>query len=254
MKNNSNLLFEYLDNKEKSTPLSLRINQNNEDLQNYCHQQQMRQRFAKNNFDGFLYDEVLEFLLFYIFPHIDTRPIAKSLLSKFDSFSRVLDASIDELADVEGMGLNSAIALKAMRNALSYYFEDYIRKEKEQILTLSGLERYLRAKIGGKNNEVLVVIHLNAINVVIHSEIINEGTITQIIVMPRRIVETALKHNTASVIIGHNHPGGIAEPSQEDIELTIEIKKFLLLIEIELIEHMIISDYDFYSFSKEGML
>lgn len=208
----------------------------------------MRLKFAKSGFHGFHDYEVLEFLLFFIFPRIDTKDIAKNLLKRFHSFHKVLDATIDEIAEVPGMGTNSAISLKAMRNALHYYFEDRVISKTEKITNISGLVKYLQSAIGGYHNEVLFVIYLNSQNDIVHKEIIAEGTNQNAIAYPRKVVESALKYRSTGVILAHNHPGGNCQPSQEDINLTNEIKKNLNVFEINLMDHIIIGENDYYSF------
>ncbi len=204
------------------------------------HRERLRKRFAKNRFDGFHDYEVLEFLLTFIFARIDVKPLAKELLKRFGSFSKVLDASIDDLQEVDGMGEASAISLVGFREVIAYYFQDKVLADTKQISTMTGLVEMLRASIGQKENEVLFAIFL--------------GTPTQASAFPRKVVQESILAKATSVILSHNHPGGIAEPSESDIFITQEIKKALALLDIDLQEHIILADREYFSFKRAGLV
>lgn len=218
------------------------------------HRQRLRERFAKSGFEGFHDYEVLEFLLTFIFRQGDVKPVAKSLIKEFGSFSSVLDASTSELSKVKGMGENSSLAVVAMRNALKYYFADLAESQRIQLTKRSELIDFLRSQIGYRQNEVLFAVFLNAKNEVLKTSDLGEGTVSQASAFPRKIVEQALGLRATSLILAHNHPGGIAEPSDGDIGITEEIKKALELVEISLQDHIILVNNDYYSFAKNGIL
>ena len=106
--------------------------------------------------------------------------------------------------------------------------------------------------IGGRTNEIVHVIYLNSKSELIHAEDLSEGTVTEALAFPRKIVEGALRYGATSVILAHNHPGGIAEPSESDDRLTKAVKEALKTVDISLQEHVIISDEGFYSYRKSG--
>ncbi len=218
------------------------------------HRKRMRRKFAADGFHGFHDYEVLEFLLFYIFRQGDTKPKAKRLIDKFGSFSKVLDAKAEDLAKVKGMGKESALALKAFRSVLSYYFSEELYDNPGQINSLTSLIDYAKSQIGDKHNEVMLVVYLNAKGEVIHSDIISEGTINQLTAYPRKMVEDALRHNASSLIMVHNHPGGNPEPSSADIELTDLIGNALSVVDIDISEHLILAGSEYFSFASKGML
>jgi len=218
------------------------------------HRQRLRERFAKSGFEGFHDYEVLEFLLTFIFRQGDVKPIAKSLITEFGSFSAALDASISKLSQVKGMGENSSLALVAMRNALKYYFADLAESQKIQLTKRSELIQFLRSQIGNRENEVLFAVFLNAKNEVLKTSELGEGTVSQASASPRKIVEQGLSLRATSLILAHNHPGGVAEPSDGDIAITDEIKKALALVEMSLQDHIILASNDYFSFVKNGYL
>jgi len=218
------------------------------------HRQRLRERFANSGFEGFHDYEVLEFLLTFIFRQGDVKPIAKELIKTFGSFSKVLDAKPEELQKVKGMGINSALSLVAIRNAVAYYFADAAKAQRLQFTKMSTLIDFLKSQIANRENEVLFAIYLNAKNEVLDLCELGEGTIAQATAFPRRIVEEGLKLKATSLILAHNHPDGVAEPSDGDIAITDEIQKAIGLVEISLQDHIILADNNYYSFRRNNML
>jgi len=217
------------------------------------HRKRLRQRFINTGFEGLHDYEIIELLLTYAIPRKDTKPIAKALIERFKTLKNVLDAPIDDLGKVEGVGKNSAVYIKMMREIVTKYFKDRA-KEQKIFKTLEELITYLRAVIGGKTNEVVHVLYLNSKNELINAENLSEGTVSEAVAFPRRIVEGALKYGATSVILAHNHPGGVPEPSESDDRLTEAVKEALKTVGITLQEHVIISEEGFYSYRKDGMI
>jgi DNA repair protein RadC len=215
------------------------------------HRERLRERFLNVGFKGLHDYEILELLLSYAIPRKDTKPAAKALIKEFKTIQKVLDAPVEKLKDVEGIGENAAVFLKVIRDTISEYFES-VAQDKKTFRTLDELVNYLRAVIGGNGNEIVRVLYLNSKNEMLHSENLGEGTVSEAVAFPRKIVEGALKHNATSVILAHNHPGGLPEPSDNDNMLTDSVKKALMTVNIGLQEHVIISDDGFYSYRKNG--
>jgi DNA repair protein RadC len=218
------------------------------------HRERLRNRFDKDGFAGFQDYEVLEFLLTFIFRQGDVKPLAKQLIKTFGCFSKVLDASVEELENVDGMGKASSINLHAFRQIMTYYFQNHATVDKEQITKMSALVEMLQASIGHKPNEVLFAIFLNAKNEVLATKEMGEGTVSQASAFPRKIVEEALKQKATSIILAHNHPGGVAEPSEHDIAITNHIQKALALLEISLQDHIILANHEYYSFKRYNLI
>jgi DNA repair protein RadC len=215
------------------------------------HRNRLRKRFEKSGFHGFHNYEILELLLTYAMPRKDTKPVAKSLIAKFKTIQKVLDVSPEKLREVEGIGENSATFIKILRETISIYFRE-TAEDRKVFRTLNELVDYLKAFIGGRQNEVVHVLYFNSKNELLHSEDLGEGTVSEAVAFPRKIVEGALRHNATSVILAHNHPGGLAEPSDNDNRLTDAVRKALMTINVTLQEHIIISDDGFYSYRKSG--
>jgi DNA repair protein RadC len=218
------------------------------------HRERLRERFEKGGFTGFHDYEVLEMLLTFIFRQGDVKPLAKELIKTFGSFSKVLDASVEELESIKGMGKASALNLHAFRETMAYYFQNHVTVDKEQITKMSALVEMLRASIGHKQNEILFAIFLNAKNEVLATKELGEGTVSQASAFPRKIVEEALKQKATSIILAHNHPGGVAEPSEHDESITTEIQKALALVDISLQDHIILANNEYYSFKRNNLI
>ena len=221
---------------------------------NEGHRERLRKRFEKSGFDGFGEIEIVEYFLMLCIPRKDVKPIARLLFDKFGSFSVIIDQPISELKKIKGIGEATAINISALREIFKIYFANKAKSNKEQITKMSSLVEMLRAQIGHHQNEVLFAIFLNAKNEVLALKLLGEGTVSQATAFPRKIVEEALKQKATSIILAHNHPGGVAEPSEHDENITTEIQKALALVEISLQEHIILANDEYYSFKRNALL
>ena len=218
------------------------------------HHKRLRERFLKSGLKGFLDYEVLELLLTYIFPNRDTKPIAKELLAKFNTLVGVLSADPDELQEIKGVGERTAVYLKLLNDTLGFMFEEKARTKEIQFTKTSQLFEYFKATIGNKKNEVMRAVYLDSKNELLYEENFSEGTVSEAVAFPRKIVESALKQNAVNVIIAHNHPGGLAEPSDNDDKITEQIKNALQTVNISLQDHLIITGNEYFSYRQTGYL
>jgi DNA repair protein RadC len=218
------------------------------------HHKRLRERFIKSGLDGFHDYEVLELLLTYVFPNRDTKPIAKDLLAKFKTLAGVFSADPQELQEIKWVGERTAVYLKLLNDTLGFVFEERARNEEIQFTKTTQLFEYFKATIGSKKNEVMRAVYLDTQNRRIHAENLSEGTVAEAVAFPRKIVEGALKHRAISVIIAHNHPGGLAEPSDNDDKITEQIKNALETVGISLQDHLVIAGDKYFSYRQTGYL
>jgi len=218
------------------------------------HHKRLRERFIKSGLDGFHDYEVLELLLTYVFPNRDTKPIAKDLLAKFKTLTGVFSADPQELQGIKWVGERTSVYLKLLNDSLAFVFEERARNEEIQFTKTAQLFEYFKATIGSKKNEVMRAVYLNSQNRRIHAENLSEGTVAEAVAFPRKIVEGALKYRAVSVIIAHNHPGGVAEPSDNDDKITEQIKNALQTVSISLQDHMIVAGDEYFSYRQTGYL
>jgi DNA repair protein RadC len=127
-------------------------------------------------------------------------------------------------------------------------------RTRELLSAPDAVRNYLRFLLHGREHEVFVCVFLDAQNRVIAVEELFRGTLTQTSVYPREIVKAALAHNAAAVILAHNHPSGIAEPSRADELLTQTLKQALSLVEIKTLDHFVIAGASAVSFAERGLL
>jgi DNA repair protein RadC len=181
--------------------------------------------------------------------------LGRELLQRFDGqLNRLVDASLEELASVSGIGMAKAAQLKASfelaRRALG---QEMSRRD---IFASPGQVRdWLRLKLATRQNEVFMALWLDAQNQLLKAEELFCGTLTQTSVYPREVVKSALSHNAAAVILAHNHPSGIAEPSQADQTLTLTLKSALAMVDVKVLDHFIVAGNTTpISFAERGLL
>ncbi len=215
------------------------------------HRQRLKERFLLEGMDHFSEIQVLELLLFYCIPRQDTNPIAHRLLERFENLTQVLEAPIEELEKVPGMGKNAATFLHVVTQAGKYY--QVKRVEQGKILTtIDQCGAYLIPKFIGQRNETVFLLCLDSKCKVLCCRKVGEGSVNSAGVPIRRIVEMALAANASSVVLAHNHPSGLALPSAEDIQTTRRLAMALDGVEIMLIDHIIVADDDFVSLAQSG--
>ena len=203
------------------------------------HRERLRQKLTEHGLDAFLPHEILELLLTYAIPRKDTKPIAWALLKKFGSFAGVLDASEEQLQDIEGIGQHSAQFLKLVRAVFKMYTLNHVQT-KTPIRSPQHVIEYCKASLADKKEECLELIFLSVRNTVLGTQIVATGQLDQVSVSPRKIIECALHAQASALILVHNHPSGDASPSKEDITLTQDVVKAATLFGIHVQDHIII--------------
>jgi len=218
------------------------------------HRDRLRARFLKEGLDGFEDHQVLELLLFHAVPRIDTNPLAHKLIQRFGSLSAVLEADPKDLASVEGVGENAAAFLSMIPPVTRRYFHDRVKHSRKPLNTSEAAAEYLVPLMAGRSEEVFYVICLDSQLRVLYPALISEGTVKDALVHPRHVVESAVRHKAASVILAHNHPSGSAKPSAHDHKLTRNLVQALGGINVHVVDHVIVAGELIYSFSREGTL
>ncbi|HVA18876.1 MAG TPA: DNA repair protein RadC [Solirubrobacteraceae bacterium] len=127
-------------------------------------------------------------------------------------------------------------------------------KAGDALTSPSAVRDYLRLALSGKEREFFLVVFLDAQHRVLGIEELFSGTLTQTSVYPREVVKAALKANAASVIFAHNHPSGVAQPSQADELLTRQLKEALALVDVKALDHFIVAGNQAMSFAERGLL
>lgn len=218
------------------------------------HRKRLRERYAKNGYEALQDYEIIELLLTFVKQRVDTKPLAKQLIKKYGTIEEILKADIKDLKETEGVGDITAVFLNFIGDIAACSFKDKAEKQKISFRNKNQLISYLRNDIGFSKNEEFKVLFLNSVNEIIETEILFTGTIDKSVVYPRKILERALCHNARSIVFVHNHPSGNVSPSQKDIELTEEMKKFFKIVDINVLDHIIITKNSHFSFLEEGII
>ena len=215
------------------------------------HRQRLKDRFLREGLDGFTDVQVLELLLFYVVPRKDTNPIAHALVDRFGSLARVLDASVLKLTEVDGITDNGATFLKLVREIERRYA---LSQGEEIILnTIDDCCEYLSRFFRGKKNETVFLLSLDAKLKMLSCREVGEGSVNYASVPIRRVVEMALDDGATSVILAHNHPSGIAIPSNDDIQTTRRLAMALSTVEIQLADHIVVAEDEYVSMVQSGI-
>lgn len=179
--------------------------------------------------------------------------LARSLLTRFGSLRGVVEASVEDFCAEPGMGESKYVLLQAALQLSQRHLLEALQRS--DCLTSSLLTRnYLRSRLRHYEREVFLCLFLDNQNRVIASEELFHGTIDGATVHPRIVVDRALYHNAAALIFAHNHPSGVAEPSQADVGITRRLKNALGLIDIRTLDHFVVGDTEVVSLAERGLM
>lgn len=179
--------------------------------------------------------------------------LARELLTRFDGLRGLLEATQEDVCSAPGIGSAKYAQLQACIE-LTERFLLHDLDRGETLLNPAKTRRFLKSRLRGYQQEVFACLFLDNQHRVIKFEELFKGTIDGASVYPREVVKKALALNAAAVILAHNHPSGLAEPSQADLRITEKLKSALLLVDIRVLDHMIIGDGEVMSFAESGIL
>lgn len=179
--------------------------------------------------------------------------LGRELLGRFGGLAGLLSADLVALRKVKGLGNAKLAQLAAILEISRRSLAEELRS-RSALTSPQAVRDYLRLTLGGREHEVFVVIFLDAQHRVLATEELFRGTLTQTSVYPREIVKAALKANAAAVIFAHNHPSGVAEPSQADELLTRQLKESLAMVDVKVLDHFIVAGRATLSFAERGLL
>ena len=179
--------------------------------------------------------------------------IARELLRDYGSLRALLEADFDRFRRSPGLGAAKYALLQAILEMAKRHLEEELKKG--DAITSPNLTRsYLVSRLRGYGHEVFACLFLDNQHRVIDYEELFRGTIDGASVYPREVVKKALAFNSAAVIFAHNHPSGVAEPSEADKHITQRLKQALSLIEVRVLDHFIVGEGHAFSFAENGLL
>ena len=215
------------------------------------HRSRLRGQFMEHGLDGFTDVQALETLLFYSIPRGDTNKTAHLLLNQFHGFRGVMEAGMEDLKRVKGIGENSA-ALIALVSALNKRYLANLSRKGAVLSTTEEMAEFVKNKLAYEKREKILMVCLDTSNKVLCHKTLAEGSVNSVVIPMRSVVDTALRENASGIVLAHNHIADYALPSNTDVSTTGKLKRILDLLDIELIDHFIVADGDCVSMRDSG--
>ncbi len=216
------------------------------------HRQRKKEQFREHGLDAFADHEALELLLYYAIPRQDTNPIAHRLIERFGSLEGVFSAPAYELQKVEGVGENAATLIRLLFRSVAVCARaaEGMRSFSTRARTSARISSSCSSASGGRSFTRPVWTR----RTMLACYRLAEGSPDQRAFNMRRVVENALNANASLVVLSHNHPSGVALPSKEDNQTTLQIRRALADIGVQLVDHVIVADGDFVCLRDNGLL
>ena len=216
------------------------------------HRERKRVQFRQHGLDGFADHEVLELLLYYAIPRRDTNETAHRLLQKFGTLQNVFNAPAEELSRVEGMGEGAALFLTLLP---AVYRRTMRSTGPEKVLnSVEKCGRYFLSLLAQERQETLYQLCLDAKGKLLTCKKLSQGSADCTSLSVRQVVENALLSGASAVVLAHNHPSGVALPSENDRAVTLWVRDALKTMDIRLLDHIIVADGDYVSMNQSGYL
>lgn len=216
------------------------------------HRKRLREKLVNNSRNLADY-ELLELLLAQVFARKDTKPLAKAVLARFGSLKNAMMARPEQLAEIDGIGQAVGAQWTLFQELFARIGETSARSG-ETLSDPVEVAKAAMARIGSKGTEEFWAAFLDSRNRVISWEQVSKGTVNATPVFPREIMATALRLEAASIILAHNHPGGDPTPSHEDVTLTRRIRESADGLDIRVLDHLVVTDSEYFSFNEHGYL
>lgn len=212
-----------------------------------------RERLMKYGSSSLSNSELLAIFLRTGSPERDVLQLSEYLLQEFGSLRALFNAERKKICSYKGIGFAKYSQFQAMLELYKRYLEEVIAKG-DVMANPKQTKLYLSSILRDRRREVFLILHLDNQHRLIENEILFEGTINAASVYPRDIVKSALDKHAAALILAHNHPSGLAEPSQADQNITKTIINALSLVEIRVLDHFVIGDGEIVSFAERGWI
>ncbi|MCG9723750.1 RadC family protein [Vibrio brasiliensis] len=179
--------------------------------------------------------------------------LSDHLISEFGSLRSLFSANLEQFCRYKGLGVAKYVQLQAVLEMTQRYLAESLQRG-EALTSPQQTKLYLSGLLRDKQREEFYVLFLDNQHRVICGELLFQGTIDAASVYPREVVKRALEHNAAALILAHNHPSGIAEPSQSDRRITRRIIDALDLVDIRVLDHFVVGDGEIVSFAERGWI
>jgi DNA repair protein RadC len=178
---------------------------------------------------------------------------AQKLLTQFGSLESILQASLADLQKVRGLGIAKSTQLKACLEIARRVSAVQV-DNKQAVMNPADVYALVKAKISQESKEHFVVLSFDVRNRFLGLDVIAIGILNASVVHPRELFESAIRRHAAHVMVSHNHPSGVCDPSDEDIEMTNRLVEAGKIMGISVVDHVIVSKNSFYSFAENGLI
>ena len=222
-------------------------------IEDWPEQTRPRERLVREGAQALSDPELLALLLRVGVRGKSAVELGRDILQHFGSLHGLFGATLGDCAEVHGLGMAKYAQLQAVMELARRAIAEQLQAG-EAFGSPELVKRYLRIKLGGQRHESFVVLFLDVKNRLIADRELFRGTLTQTSVYPREVVIEALDYNAASVILAHNHPSGLPEPSDADLRLTGALVKALSLVDIRVLDHFIVAGPLVHSFAEHGQI
>lgn len=179
--------------------------------------------------------------------------LSRELITRFGGLRPLLEASQEEFCQALGLGVAKFSQLQAVMEMARRHLSESLQRG-DLLNSAETARQYVRAQLRHRQQEVFAVLFLDNQHRLLAFKELFYGTIDGASVYPREVVKQALAQNAAAVILAHNHPSGVAEPSQADMRLTERLQAALELIDVRLLDHFVVGDTEIVSFAQHGLL
>lgn len=218
------------------------------------HRQRLKDKVREFGFDILKEHEVMELLLMYSIPYKNTNDIAHDLINKYGDLWSAIKADINGLQQVKGVGKETALFFGLISYIRDNYKAELIENKIDSLQTTQQMVAYFRQNFSvEKNNEALYIVFLNSKHKVVNVQKI-QGEQNDINIDTTELNFKLAMSKTKTVVLYHTHTNGIAKPSREDIKTTEQIMRACYALKIRLVEHLIITDYNYFSFRNAGII
>ena len=198
--------------------------------------------------------ELVALLLRTGIPGKNVLQLSAELIDTFGGLAGLLEASVDDLKKIKGLGGTAKRAELAAVLELARRVLGQRLKERAIFDSPQEVKHFLQLHMAAKPYEVFVVLFLDARHRLIALEELFRGTLTQTSVYPREVARRALELHAAAVVLAHNHPSGVAEPSRADEHLTTALRNALALVDVRVLDHLVVGRHEVVSFAERGLL
>ena len=217
------------------------------------HRQRLLDTIARVGIDNVSDIQAVEFVLTYIFPRGDTNPLAHRLLERFSSLAYILDADINDLMSVPGINERAAKKLTMLPEILTLYANSKFSK-KERLRSLSEIFDFIEDNLRLKKTEEILIVALDPSFYLMESRILGKGNFRNVAISQNELLKFLISFSPAHVFIVHNHPGGSAVPSKNDVDATVNIKNLITSMGIDFVDHFVVGIDGIFSIKENKFL